>query len=118
MYEMPYALMRARDPLCARFGCDRIEPLPEMAIELPGGQDMVFEPFRVAATWAPEVDPAIAGDFDDLHVVESRIANQWLEQTMHCGHGHLYKLTSHIHYCEHCSSAEAVPAGDEPRHGP
>jgi hypothetical protein len=82
MYQTVDTLMRARDPVYARIGCERVESLPDMSIELPDGQDMLIEPFRVSATGTIEIEPAIAGDFDDLHTVVSSIADQRLEQTM------------------------------------
>ena len=82
MYETVDTLMRARDRFYAQIGSEHVESLPDMTIELPDGQDMLVEPFRVAATGTVEIDPAIAGDFDDLHTVVSSIADQRLEQTM------------------------------------
>lgn len=82
MDETVDTVMRARDPFYAQIRSERVESLPDMTLELPDGQDMVVEPFRVAATGTVELDPAIAGDFDDLHAIVSSIADQRLEQTM------------------------------------
>src|ERR1035441_6524364 len=75
MYETVDTLMRARDRFYAQIGSEHVESLPDMTIELPDGQDMLVEPFRVAATGTVEIDPAIAGDFDDLHTAVSSIAD-------------------------------------------
>jgi hypothetical protein len=82
LYETVDMLMRARDPDYANLGSERVESLPEAAVELPDGQEMVIEPYQIAATGSVEIDPAIAGDFGDLHAVVSDIADQRLEQTM------------------------------------
>jgi len=82
LYETVDMLMCARDPDYANLGSERVEWLPEAAVELPDGQEMVIEPYRIAATGSVAIDPVIAGDFDDLHAVVSSIADQRLEQTM------------------------------------
>lgn len=82
LHETVDTLMRSRDPMYARMGCEPVEAVPEQAIELPGGQDMIVQPYRIGARGSVEIEPLIAGDFDDLHMAVSSIADQKLEQTM------------------------------------
>lgn len=75
-------LMRARDPVYAQMGSEPVESVPDTAVELPGGQDMIVAPLPTTAAGSIEIEPVITGDFDDLHAEVSSIADQRLEQTM------------------------------------
>jgi hypothetical protein len=113
LYETVDMLMCARDPDYSNLGSERVEWLPEAAVELPDGQEMVIEPYRIAATGSVAIDPVIAGDFDDLHSVVSNIADQRLEQTMRALWAVLADVSQRTGRCAWRPSA---PGSPPPRH--
>jgi len=80
--ETVETLMRARDPIYARMEREPVEAPPDITIELAAEQDMTVQPYQTLATGSVQIEPVLAGDFDDLDTVVSEIADQKLEQTM------------------------------------
>jgi hypothetical protein len=75
-------LMRARDPIYAQLRTETTENVPATKLDLGGEQEFSVSPFDVHVAGSIAIGPLIDGDFEDLHVQISSIADQRLEQTM------------------------------------